>query len=284
MVAPFTKSFPCPVCGGHRGLPQGQGVRCHGYLSSDQQYAHCARPEFAGTLREHASTGLYAHRLEASCRCGVKHGDAVPASPQHAMSGADEPKPWSFADSDIELHHPYREPNGSLAFEVVRFLPHARRPGVPKVLPRHRGADGRWYLGQGRWKSRSDKPLYRQAEAIDELRLGGTVFLVEGERDADALWDRGLIAVCCPDGCRGFRKHHADILAEALTDGDDADESRHPSIVIVADNDTDGIAAARSVWHLLTKQNPGLSQQIALKVPPEGINDVTDFLAAGGFV
>jgi hypothetical protein len=64
----FSRSFPCPICGGHNGLPQHAGIRCHGYLSSDQKFLHCSRVPCGP--QERGST--WAHRI-GSCRCGQEH-------------------------------------------------------------------------------------------------------------------------------------------------------------------------------------------------------------------
>lgn len=69
----FTKRNPCPVCGGGHNLPSGQGIRCYGFLSSDERYAHCTREEHAhGLLQE--SGGTFAHRLDGPCNFGQMHG------------------------------------------------------------------------------------------------------------------------------------------------------------------------------------------------------------------
>src|SRR5438309_483588 len=46
----FTAQSPCPVCGGYDGMLRGKGQRCHGYLSADREWCHCAREELAGGL------------------------------------------------------------------------------------------------------------------------------------------------------------------------------------------------------------------------------------------
>jgi hypothetical protein len=43
----FTSEHPCPICKGHKDLPQGQKERCWGYLSHDGNVAFCTREEFA---------------------------------------------------------------------------------------------------------------------------------------------------------------------------------------------------------------------------------------------
>ncbi len=71
----YTRTSPCPVCGGYPSLPQGQGQRCHGFLSDDARFARCSREEQAGSLTP-GGDGLYGHSLDRGCRCGVAHGSA----------------------------------------------------------------------------------------------------------------------------------------------------------------------------------------------------------------
>lgn len=78
-VAPsqrFTRRDPCPICGGYADLPQGKSVRCAGYVSSDGQYAHCQREQYAAglPLNKNTTPATFAHRLHGTCRCGVAHG------------------------------------------------------------------------------------------------------------------------------------------------------------------------------------------------------------------
>ena len=70
----YASSNPCPVCGGHSGLPQGQGRRCWGF--SDGNWARCMREELSGGLPDNGSG--YAHRLIGTCKCGITHGGWVP--------------------------------------------------------------------------------------------------------------------------------------------------------------------------------------------------------------
>lgn len=254
-------------------------MRCIGFLSSDGGYAYCSREEHAGQLDPHPSAAatIFAHRLAGECRCGLTHGDAapVPARRSHRAADADEPKPWTIPTSDIEMVHQYRL-GGELQFEIVRIWKHARsRYGSTKTFPRHVGPDGRRYFGQGRWKGSQSKPLYRQDEAMNELRLGGKVFFVEGERDCDALWDALCIGTCNPDGAGSFREAQAARLIEALRDGSPAAE-----LAIVADDDETGIAAARRAYRMLAV-DADLRSRITVLLPPAGCKDVAEYLTKG---
>ena len=56
----------CPVCGGHKDLPQGRGRRCYGFISDKGLYAHCTREEHAGRLDRNGNSNTYAHYLRGA--------------------------------------------------------------------------------------------------------------------------------------------------------------------------------------------------------------------------
>jgi hypothetical protein len=77
-----------------------------------------------------------------------------------------------------EVHrYPYTTADGVLLYDVVRFEPKDFRPQMP---------DGTWGLTVPR-------VLYRLPE-VTSRRLGGFVWVCEGEKDADALAAEGLCA------------------------------------------------------------------------------------------
>ena len=317
----WTASDPCGVCGGHPSSPQGRGERCYGFRSSDGKYLHCTREEHAGSLRMHNGGNTFAHRASGDCRCGLRHGysmsrDAI-RSPRKAVD--DRPKPWSIPDAHVETFHRY-ELGGELQFEIARIWKHHRRQyGGTKTLPRYVGEDGSWYFGQGKWKGRKDKPLYRQDEALKELLLGGKVFICEGERDADALWEADCIAVCNPDGAGSFREAQAARLIAAmrgcppaLTNTDTAGRharnrrektsirllnseatlGQHTEMIegdaylvaaeieIIADNDSAGIDHARAVWRMIAVDED-LRGRVWISRPSGEHKDIADLLAGG---
>ena len=103
----FNRHHPCPICGGHSQLPPGRGERCYGFLSSDREYAHCVREEYAGDLVA-GRDGAFAHKLTGRCRCGRSH-DGTP-DPTMSRNGhkPDDPPPrpmgparrWLIAEID----------------------------------------------------------------------------------------------------------------------------------------------------------------------------------------
>jgi hypothetical protein len=265
---------PCGVCGGHQSAPQGRGERCYGFLSSDGKYSHCTREEHAGSLAPHNGGTTFAHRTNGDCRCGLTHGNSATGtairSPRKTVD--DQPKPWAIPDAHVEMFHRY-ELAGELQFEIARiWKQHRSQHGGAKTFPRYVGQDGSWYFGQGRCKGQPDKPLYRQDEATNELRLGGKVFICEGERDCDSVWDATCIAVCNPDGAGSFQDAQASLLIEAMREGAPSAE-----IDIIADNDSAGIDHARKVRRMLAV-DANLRRRIRIVRPPDGCKDISELL------
>ncbi len=72
----FREGHLCWACGGHKDLPQRQGIRCFGYESSYVDGFYCTREEYAGKLKSVTETlghAAYLHMFGA-CGCGKSHG------------------------------------------------------------------------------------------------------------------------------------------------------------------------------------------------------------------
>jgi 5S rRNA maturation endonuclease (ribonuclease M5)/KaiC/GvpD/RAD55 family RecA-like ATPase len=194
----YTNGRRCLICGGAERDPRGKGRRCHGFLSADGEWAHCAREEHAGVLVSTNEGGTYGHRIGGPCKCGVVHS---------AREGD-----WD----NIVAAYDYRDERGSLLYQVVRREPKS-------FLQRRPNGDGTW-----EWKtSGMRRVLYRLPELQGAPRRE-TVYIVEGEKDVDTLRARGLIATCNPmgegkwhfvaeDAVRVLRGRHVAVIA----DGDD---------------------------------------------------------------
>jgi hypothetical protein len=156
----------------------------------------------------------------------------------------------------VETTYDYTDEEGNPLSQVVRFEPkdfRQRKPGGP---------DG-WT-----WNVRGVRRVpYRLPEVVAAVREGRTVYVVEGEKDADRLADLGLPATSNAGGAGKWRAEDSAPLAGAR-------------VVILPDNDAPGRKHARQVAASLfgtaadvrVLELPGLS---------EG-GDVSDWLAAGG--
>lgn len=150
----------------------------------------------------------------------------------------------------------YTDADGTLLYQVCRYEPKDFRPRRPD--------------GNGGWlyNLHGVQPvLYRLPEVIDAAAHQRRVFLVEGEKDADALAQYDHLATTVSGGAKNWRPRHAEILAGA-------------DVVILPDNDDAGRSYAKQAAADLAAKG-GIVRVVELpNLPPKG--DVSDWLAAGG--
>ena len=240
----FTPAKPCPVCGGYESMKRGQGTRCFGFTSADGEWCHCTREEFAGQAKRYPASNSYAHKLRGECPCGREH---APAPVGRFGSGSPE----------IETVYPYRDGDGTILFEVVRLRnPKTFRQRRPK-------GDGHVWDLKGVNRVLYRLPDLRAANVLD------TVFIVEGEKDADRLWAEGLTATTNAGGAGKWRDEYSQEL-----------KGRH--VAIIPDNDQPGrdhaVAVAQSV-------HPYAASVKVIELPglPEK-GDVSHWFNSGGTI
>lgn len=240
----FIKKRPCPICAGWDDVPRGKGMRCGGYIGSDGDYAHCSRPELAGGIDEEKG-GTFAHRLRGPCKCGTTHGEDMRAA--SAAPRAKEP------EKKLEACYAYTDEAGELLYEVVRFR--------PKTFRQRHLAGGAWV-----WNLEGvRRVLYRLHEVVQD-DSDRTVYIPEGEKDVDALTERGYLATCNSGGA-GKWGTVANLAREVLAGRD---------VVVIADNDDVGRKHAREIEASLGHY----VRSIKLKECPPPHKDVSDLLAA----
>jgi hypothetical protein len=158
------------------------------------------------------------------------------------------------AGGEVIAAYGYRDAGGRLLYEVVRRVPKGfacRRPD---------GAGG-WV-----WNMNGvERVLYRLPEVAAAVRQGRVVFVVEGEKDADALVDLGLAATTNAGGAGRWRAEYGERL-------------RGARVVVIADNDEVGRAHAEAVLRCLA----GVAAEAReLALPGLGAKgDVSDWIAA----
>ncbi len=176
-------------------------------------------------------------------------------------------KPEDFAPTDSGEWTPrgtatavydYTDADGHLLYQVCRT--------PDKQFPQRRPdptSESGW-----RWNLEGvDRVLYRLPEVLDSASEGGTVYITEGEKDADAIRKAGAIATCSPGGAGNWRDSYAPMLHGA-------------HIIIVADKDEPGVEHAHTVAASLASHLNGTADTIQIVQAKEG-KDAYDHLAAG---
>jgi len=122
--------------------------------------------------------------------------------------------------------------------------------------------DGKWRLAG----LPSPRPLYR----LPELRDADTVYIVEGEKAADAASGLGLVATTSPHGSESASKADWTVLAGK-------------QVVVLPDNDAPGWRYATDLLNILTSLEPPATVRI-VELPglPEDGGDLADLVAAAG--
>ncbi|MDP9037369.1 MAG: AAA family ATPase [Myxococcota bacterium] len=156
----------------------------------------------------------------------------------------------------IEATYDYRNENGELLYQAVRFA------GKQFKLRRPDGAGAMVWGLNG-----SARTIYRLPEIVED-DADRTVYVVEGEKDADTLAKRGFLATTNSEGAGKWNKS-ADVARTALRDRD---------IVIIADADAPGRAHARQVEASLR----GVARSLRVTECPAPYKDATALLQAGG--
>lgn len=192
----------------------------------------CSRENHAGALSPD-DNGLFAHRMHGPCGCGTQHGK-------------EKPKRIPQVDSEYD----YRDENGKLLFQVVRFAGKEFRQRTPEG----------WGLNGAR------RVPYRLPELLASPS-DARVFIVEGEKDVEAMMRHGLVATCNPGGAGKWRFVHE--TAKAALKG--------RTVTIIADTDEPGRSHARDVFASLHDSTRAVS---IIECP--GMKDAADFFMAGG--
>ena len=112
------------------------------------------------------------------------------------------------------------------------------------------------------------KVLYNLPSLISAREKGLTVYLCEGEKDADKLTSLGLVATTNPEGASLGKLKWQDSYTQAL--------SGQKEVVIFVDNDAVGRAHAYGVASLLNGRAASIKVVEFLELPDKG--DVSDYL------
>jgi len=150
----------------------------------------------------------------------------------------------------------YNDESGELLYQVVRYEPKDFRQRRPD------GKDSWAWNLQGVRRVLYHLPKLLQANPDD------WVFIVEGEKDVDRLYNEGLVATTCAMGSVKWEESYSEFLNDRKL------------VAIIPDNDDAGKKHAKQIAESLIRV--GVKPKIVelVGVPEKG--DVSDWLSAGG--
>lgn len=169
------------------------------------------------------------------------------------LSMRDLMPPRAERERHIVATYDYTDADGTLVYQVVRFDPKDFRQRRPD-------GNGDWI-----WNLRGvDRVLYHLPDVQAAIAAGDTIWIAEGEKDADTLRAQGVTATTNPQGAGKWNPAYTRQLHGA-------------EVVIVADADDPGRAHARAVENALHD----VATVQAVVEPAHG-KDATTHIASGG--
>ena len=287
----WTKNSPCRVCGGHESMPQHKGIRCHGFRSTDGEYLHCTRSEYANGLTPHKRGDTYAHKAEGDCKCGSVHGLGARAAGSRPVSG--EQKTLSpRRENGLAIHegldlltsHWRRigKRRGEVRYEFAEKYVYNDANSEPYIVVGRFEAEGpegciktfsqasRQGSGWSETMSGTEPIPYRLPELIEAMASGETIHVVEGEKNAEDVCRSGGVATCNIGGA-GKRLEPYVKYFKAKT------SSRFLVVADVGDTDSRGERHAENWRDLLRNQG----HAVEVVVATDGLHDASDALKAG---
>lgn len=201
--------------------------------------------------RASLSVAYEGNRVLFHCQAGCSK-DVVRKRLGVAWSDLDD---YGAARGRLVATYTYTDQRGAALFRVLRF--------EPKTFRIQRVEDGAWVWGRGK----APYALYRLPRVAEAVAAGERVYVVEGEKDVEALEQLGVVATTNQGGAsKRWRPEYTEALRGAY-------------VTVVADRDEAGRAHARKVHAALA----GAAAEVALVEPavnrPQA--DASDHLAAG---
>jgi 5S rRNA maturation endonuclease (ribonuclease M5) len=151
--------------------------------------------------------------------------------------------------SKITATYEYKDETGKPLFEVVRYEPKSFRQ-------RHKNGNGEY-----KWEMDGIRRVLYHLDELVKI-TNDTIYIVEGEKDADNLWSHGKIATTSPGGANNWKPEYANSLAGK-------------KICVIPDKDSSGYNYAKDVIRSLDGKASDIKVVI---LPGEGIKDVSDWL------
>ena len=150
----------------------------------------------------------------------------------------------------------YYDAQGTLVHQTVRFEPKKFRQRRPDPV----------VTGHFLWNLKTiETVLYHLPDVLRAVATQELIYLVEGEKDADALQDKGYVATCNPMGAKKWRDSYTETL-------------RGAHVVILADYDQAGWDHANVVAKALFGHAADIKVIHAFHTDVSG-SDISDWLA-----
>ena len=227
----------------HDCNPRGTAARCPAHDDRAASLSVGPATHFAGVL--------------ANCHAGCSVDDILAALGLTRSDLFDEPS-QAKQGSAVVAEYPYHDETGKVLWVKERRWPKDFRQYVPQPD------------GGKQWSHNGvRRVLYRLPEVKAAIAESRSVFVVEGEKDADALHAAGKTATCNTEGAAKsnqqpkWRKEYTEQLRGAI-------------VTVVADKDDAGMAHAKHIVMELT----GVAAHVCLVEPVSG-KDAYDHLQAG---
>lgn len=163
-----------------------------------------------------------------------------------------------MSNQQISKIYDYKDADGNLLFQVVRFEP----KGFAQRRPLNDGFA--WGLGE------VVPVLYRLPEVLQGIKDCETIFICEGEKDADNLAALGFIATTCPMGAGKWQKTYTEAFQGCC------------EAVVIADKDEPGRLHAQAVAGNLCTIGILVKVIELSDIDDVPVKDFSDWLKAGG--
>jgi ketosteroid isomerase-like protein len=167
---------------------------------------------------------------------------------------------FSRSNKRIVAAYDYRNADGTPSYQVCRMEPKGFRQRQPDA-----SAPGRWV-----WNMHGVRPvLYRLPELLAAVKAGERIYVAEGEKDSNAIAERGAVATCNSGGAGKWRSDYNKVLTGA-------------DVVIIADKDEPGRRHAEQVAGALHGKAKSVRVIELPDLNDKPVKDAFDFFAAGG--
>jgi hypothetical protein len=221
-------------------------VRCFADVcahSNDDQRPSCSVNLETGVWKCHGC-GAAGNAYQAAIATGC-----TPVEADRLLANFGLPRVWG----EVEAIYDYVDERGELLYQVVRSQGKQFRQRRPDPQT------GEWL-----WNLKNTpRVLYRLPELAEAVQAGKTIYIVEGEKDVDAIRAVGAVATCNSAGAGKWLPGFAELFAGC-------------EVVIVADTDPAGLRHANQVLESL---HP-VAMSARIMVAKEG-KDASDHLQAG---